>query len=426
MAPVKTALVIGGGIAGPVVALALRKAGIEPTVYEAYARRRTASAACSSSRRTGSTRCASSARTKRSAAIGQPIERMVMADGRGQRFGEFAGLPGLPPSQALWRVRALPRAARARRRARRSGSSTASGWSASTRRRAASPRASPTAAPRRGDVLIGADGIRSTVRTLIDPDAPAPEVRRRCSSFGGYGRHAVARREPDADVLRLRPRAFLGYWAQPDGSTAWFSNLPHAEPMPIGARRARCRPADWLRRLRERHADDVPGRDLVAQHASAERAVRARLDGDHAEGAALAPRTDGAGRRRRARAIVKLGPGRVARHRERDRAGALPARPARRAAPRSRPTSGCAGRGSRRSPRGAARTNNSKGARARSAATLMRVADAGRDADRPQAGADARRRARATGSTGTKPCAPDVAWIVVGGGRRTSDLLNAS
>jgi 2-polyprenyl-6-methoxyphenol hydroxylase-like FAD-dependent oxidoreductase len=28
------------------------------------------------------------------------------------------------------------------------------------------------------DVLIGADGIRSTVRTLIDPDAPGPAARR--------------------------------------------------------------------------------------------------------------------------------------------------------------------------------------------------------------------------------------------------------
>src|ERR1700739_3407078 len=33
---VRTALVIGGGIAGPVVATALLKAGIEATVYEAY------------------------------------------------------------------------------------------------------------------------------------------------------------------------------------------------------------------------------------------------------------------------------------------------------------------------------------------------------------------------------------------------------
>ena len=36
MAGIKTALVIGGGIAGPTAALALRKAGIEATVYEAY------------------------------------------------------------------------------------------------------------------------------------------------------------------------------------------------------------------------------------------------------------------------------------------------------------------------------------------------------------------------------------------------------
>jgi 2-polyprenyl-6-methoxyphenol hydroxylase-like FAD-dependent oxidoreductase len=31
----RTALVIGAGIAGPVAAMALRKAGIQPTVYEA-------------------------------------------------------------------------------------------------------------------------------------------------------------------------------------------------------------------------------------------------------------------------------------------------------------------------------------------------------------------------------------------------------
>ena len=36
MNKISTALVIGGGIAGPVAALALRKAGIEATVYEAY------------------------------------------------------------------------------------------------------------------------------------------------------------------------------------------------------------------------------------------------------------------------------------------------------------------------------------------------------------------------------------------------------
>ena len=36
MTTVKSAIIIGGGIAGPTTALALQKAGIEATIYEAY------------------------------------------------------------------------------------------------------------------------------------------------------------------------------------------------------------------------------------------------------------------------------------------------------------------------------------------------------------------------------------------------------
>jgi FAD-dependent urate hydroxylase len=36
MTDTRSALVIGGGIAGPATAMALQKAGIEATVYEAY------------------------------------------------------------------------------------------------------------------------------------------------------------------------------------------------------------------------------------------------------------------------------------------------------------------------------------------------------------------------------------------------------
>ena len=34
----KTALIVGGGIAGPVTAMALQRAGIDSVVYEAYGR----------------------------------------------------------------------------------------------------------------------------------------------------------------------------------------------------------------------------------------------------------------------------------------------------------------------------------------------------------------------------------------------------
>jgi 2-polyprenyl-6-methoxyphenol hydroxylase-like FAD-dependent oxidoreductase len=36
MTAARTALVIGGGVAGPVTAMALQKAGIDATLYEAY------------------------------------------------------------------------------------------------------------------------------------------------------------------------------------------------------------------------------------------------------------------------------------------------------------------------------------------------------------------------------------------------------
>ena len=37
MTDIQTAVIVGGGIAGPVTAMALQRAGIEATVYEAYA-----------------------------------------------------------------------------------------------------------------------------------------------------------------------------------------------------------------------------------------------------------------------------------------------------------------------------------------------------------------------------------------------------
>jgi FAD binding domain len=59
-------LIIGGGVAGPVAAMALQRAGIDAVVHEAYAppaRRR--SAPISLWPATASTRCASSAPTPR-------------------------------------------------------------------------------------------------------------------------------------------------------------------------------------------------------------------------------------------------------------------------------------------------------------------------------------------------------------------------
>jgi 2-polyprenyl-6-methoxyphenol hydroxylase-like FAD-dependent oxidoreductase len=63
------------------------------------------------------------------------------------------------------------------------------------------------------DVLIGTDGIRSTVRTLIDPDAPGPEYQG-VLSFGGYAAGSGVQAEPGTMYLAFG-RTFIGYWRLP-------------------------------------------------------------------------------------------------------------------------------------------------------------------------------------------------------------------
>lgn len=266
MANIRTALIIGGGIAGPVTALALRKAGIEATVHEAYP---------SSAQGVGGTLMVAPngldalriiGADKAVRAIGQPITRMVMANGRGKSVGEFPGLPGMPPSLLIWRselCRVLHRHAAAHGISIEYGKrligveQTAAGITA---RFSDGSNAS-------ADVLIGADGIRSAVRTLIDPQAPGPQYTG-LLGFGGRAMGSGAIGRPGAMHFVHGKHAFLGHWTEPDGSTMWFGNLPH--PTPLTAAEARAVPAaQWLETLREVYRDDVPGGALLA-HTSPE------------------------------------------------------------------------------------------------------------------------------------------------------------
>ncbi|MFG2038915.1 FAD-dependent monooxygenase [Dactylosporangium sp. NPDC048998] len=264
MAQVKTALVIGGGIAGPVAALALAKAGIEASVYEAYEGRADGVGGVFMVAPNGLDALRIIGLDEAVQAIGQPIQRMVMEYGSGKQSGEFAGLPGLP-SLAMWRAdlhrvlheHAVAQGIRIEHGKRLIGvDETGSGITA---RFADGSTAS-------ADVLIGADGIRSTVRTLIDADAPSPKYVG-LLGFGGLGDHVVegaALARPDAMHFAFGKRAFFGYWTGPDGRTMWFSNLPHRQPMTMAQARE-VPPADWLRRLREIHADDVPAHQVLQQ-----------------------------------------------------------------------------------------------------------------------------------------------------------------
>ena len=57
-------------------------------------------------------------------------------------------------------------------------------------------------------------------------------------------------------------RAFMGYWTQRDERTAWFANVPYAEPLTRAAAQ-RVPNEVWLENLRALFDGDTPGRDLV-------------------------------------------------------------------------------------------------------------------------------------------------------------------
>jgi 2-polyprenyl-6-methoxyphenol hydroxylase-like FAD-dependent oxidoreductase len=104
------------------------------------------------------------------------------------------------------------------------------------------------------DLLVGADGVRSTVRSLLDPAAAAPRFVPVLNT-AGYSEHTPA----DAEVGRLTMlfgrRSFFGWLGAPDGRTWWFANPP--APREAGSdAAAAASDGEWRAVLRDLHAAD--------------------------------------------------------------------------------------------------------------------------------------------------------------------------
>lgn len=270
MPAAQSALVIGGGIAGPVAATALVMAGIDATVYEA----RPAAAAngiggslALEPNGLAALRIVGADDEVRAAAI--PITTSVMSIG--SKPGRQAPTPqGLPPRQLIdrgelhriLRDRAMGVGVRIHDGAKlirvdehpdRITAHFSDGTSASA------------------DVLVGADGVHSVVRRLIDPDAPDAQYLDMLGFEGlvddGIDDPATASLEPGTMTFAFGKRAYYLYWKRPDGRIGWGANLP--SPQYLSLKEARDVPADdWLHTLRTAYADDVPGARLAAETTS--------------------------------------------------------------------------------------------------------------------------------------------------------------
>ncbi|MEV4759238.1 FAD-dependent monooxygenase [Micromonospora sp. NPDC049559] len=257
MSKARTAIVVGGGIAGPVAALALRKAGIEATVHEAYPHTADGIGGTIALAPNGLAALGVVDADAAVTAIATPISRQVMVVG--EKRIELPRLADLPPLQVVNRG-ALYRVLHDR--------AVAGGVGFEYGKRLVDVSESGTGITARfadgstasADILVGADGVHSTVRRLIDPDAPQARYT------GMLGFEALASHEVDTEpgtmTFAFGRHAYYLYWPEPGGGTRWGANLPQERPMSTAEARA-VPPADWLRTLRTAYGNDDPGRDLM-------------------------------------------------------------------------------------------------------------------------------------------------------------------
>ena len=268
----QTALVIGGGIAGPVAATALAMAGIDAAVYEARPADPASANGIGGSlalepNGLAALRIIGADDPVRAAAI--PITRSVMSIA-GKPGREMPTPQGLPPRQLIDRG-ALHRILR--ERAQRSGVQIHDAKKLirvdERQDRVTAHFADGTHAT--ADVLIGADGVHSTVRNLIDPDAPGARYLK-LLGFEGLADNApddpaTAELEPGTMTFAFGRRAYYLYWKRPDGRIGWGANQPSEQYLTLKEARA-VAAEDWLHTLRNAYANDIPGARLAAETTS--------------------------------------------------------------------------------------------------------------------------------------------------------------
>lgn len=256
------AIVVGAGVAGPVAAMALQRAGIEVVVHESHAPADGEVGSWFTVTPNGLDALDAVGSLHLAREIGLPTRANSMLGATGRELGRLPlGRPLSDGTPALTMKRTRLAAVLAQECSRRG---------IEIRYGSALVAADPT--PSDGvravfadgtaedaDLVVGADGVHSTTRRLVDPKAPSGRYVG-LVNFGGLTTAGVsglddAEAEPECWHFVFGRRAFFGWHPTPEGDVVWFVNEPRPQVSP-DERRQTTEP-DWRTHLADLFVDDA-------------------------------------------------------------------------------------------------------------------------------------------------------------------------
>ena len=210
-------LVAGGGVAGTATALALQRVGIPSVIYEAHAEGGEDAGAFLTVMANGMAALSSIGAGPAVVEASYPAGTVDLLDARGQIVGRrpIEGSARTLTRAALYRVMqglAVERGIPVVHGKRLVGATARVELTFADGSRAD------------GDLLVGADGVHSVVRGLIDDRGPAPRYTGQHVIYG-YAPGELGGGAPGAYRMVFGSRAFFGFTAPGDGRTWWFARV---------------------------------------------------------------------------------------------------------------------------------------------------------------------------------------------------------
>ncbi|OXM50953.1 FAD-dependent oxidoreductase [Amycolatopsis alba] len=253
-------LIAGGGIAGTITAIALHETGHEPVIHEAHDRTAEGVGAFLTLAVNGLDALAPLGLKSLVKDLGFDTPRMKMYLGNGRELADFALGGQLEDGTVSQTVLRSDLYVALRDEAVRRGIEVRYGKRlADARESGDSVRATfEDGSSSEGDLLIGADGLRSRVREIIDPRAPSPRYVPLLNT-GGLAEGLRLDDEPGVMHMTFGKRLFFAHVVHPDGGVWWFANVPRKHD-PSQAELATMTSEDLIRQLA---SDRTPAVEIV-------------------------------------------------------------------------------------------------------------------------------------------------------------------